>query len=168
MPPRKAAAPKAQKAHASVSVAAWYAGSIIVFVSAALCYALAQAGGDPLVVAGRMVLMHAALCLLASWLTWDHSWHARCVAMRAPLRCLLAQPLTPRCCRVDRLWSVTPVFYTLHFARAGDWAPRLTLMAALALLWGARLSWNFARKAGYQARACDAPTAGGARVALMP
>ncbi len=55
--------------------------------------------------------------------------------------------------RVDRLWSVTPCFYALHFAAASEWALRPTLMAALTLVWGARLSWNFARKAGYQARA---------------
>ena len=58
--------------------------------------------------------------------------------------------LSPR--RVDRLWSVTPIFYAAHFAAAADWAPRPALMAALALVWGLRLSWNFARKAGYQAR----------------
>ena len=58
----------------------------------------------------------------------------------------------PRRDRVDRLWSVTPIFYVVHFAHAADWAPRPALMAGLALVWGLRLSWNFARKAGYQAR----------------
>ena len=57
-----------------------------------------------------------------------------------------------RCRRVDRLWSVTPIFYVAHFAHAANWAQRPALMAGLALAWGLRLSWNFARKAGYQAR----------------
>ena len=90
MPPKKAAAPKA---HASVSALTFYAGSAIVFVSAALSYALAQAGGDPLEVAVKMWLMNAGLCLVASWLTWDHSWRVPAAAprlsfkpMRAPLR----------------------------------------------------------------------------------
>ena len=48
---------------------------------------------------------------------------------------------------------MTPIFYVVYFAYAADWAPRPTLMAGLALVWGLRLSWNFARKAGYQARA---------------
>lgn len=74
MPPKRAAAPKKAAAHASVSLLTWYAGSVIVFASASLSYALSQAGGDPLEVAVKQWLMNAGLCLVASWLTWDHSW----------------------------------------------------------------------------------------------
>ncbi len=69
---------------------------------------------------------------------------------RAASRAALTRAAASRRDRVDRLWSVTPIFYTAHFAHASDWAPRPTLMAGLALVWGLRLSWNFARKAGYQ------------------
>jgi steroid 5-alpha reductase family enzyme len=70
----------------------------------------------------------AAACLVAwvgSLLTHDHSW-------------------------VDRSWSILPVVYVWVFAGSaalGD--PRLDLMAVLVTLWGARLTFNFARKGGY-------------------
>jgi steroid 5-alpha reductase family enzyme len=50
---------------------------------------------------------------------------------------------------VDRIWSIAPVGYVAYFAWASGWAPRLVLMAALVLAWGARLTFNYARKGGY-------------------
>ena len=65
----------------------------------------------------------AAACWLASVLTREYSW-------------------------VDRLWSVIPVIYVWVFAaRAGD--PRAILVAVLVTIWGARLTFNFARRGGY-------------------
>ncbi|WP_460772320.1 DUF1295 domain-containing protein [Microbacterium sp. GXF7504] len=54
---------------------------------------------------------------------------------------------------VDRAWSIVPVLYVWVFAgfglAAGVDAARLVLMAVLVTLWGARLTFNFARKGGY-------------------
>ncbi|WP_025157662.1 DUF1295 domain-containing protein [Leifsonia aquatica] len=51
---------------------------------------------------------------------------------------------------VDRIWSLVPLAYVWTFAGfAGLQDPRLNLMAALVSLWGARLTFNFARKGGY-------------------
>lgn len=51
---------------------------------------------------------------------------------------------------VDRIWSVIPVVYVWIFAGAAGLAdPRLDLLAAVVTLWGARLTFNFARKGGY-------------------
>jgi steroid 5-alpha reductase family enzyme len=51
---------------------------------------------------------------------------------------------------VDRIWSIVPVVYLWVFAAgAGFSDARLILMATLATLWGARLTFNFARKGGY-------------------
>ncbi|HPU04645.1 MAG TPA: DUF1295 domain-containing protein, partial [Rhodoglobus sp.] len=51
---------------------------------------------------------------------------------------------------VDRLWSIVPVVYVWIFAAfAGLADARLTIMAILVTLWGARLTFNFARKGGY-------------------
>ena len=70
----------------------------------------------------------AALCALvwiASLISHDHSW-------------------------VDRIWSIIPVVYVWIFAgSAGLRDPRLDVMAALVTIWGARLTFNFARKGGY-------------------
>jgi steroid 5-alpha reductase family enzyme len=82
---------------------------------------------DPLVAAFVACAVLSAWCWLASVVTRDYS-------------------------QVDRLWSILPVLYVFHFAaRSGFAHPRLTAMTVLALLWGTRLTYNFARKGGYRA-----------------
>ncbi|GIH20852.1 DUF1295 domain-containing protein [Rugosimonospora africana] len=51
---------------------------------------------------------------------------------------------------VDRIWSIMPVAYVAVFAGAAGFAdPRLDTVLVLVALWGARLTFNFARKGGY-------------------
>jgi steroid 5-alpha reductase family enzyme len=66
----------------------------------------------------------AASCWLASVVTHEHSW-------------------------VDRLWSILPVGYVGWFAYDAGFPPRLVITSVLVLAWGARLTFNFARKGGY-------------------
>lgn len=67
----------------------------------------------------------ATTCWLLSVITREHSW-------------------------VDRLWSIVPAVYVAFFAwQAGFADARLLVMTVLATLWGARLTFNFARKGGY-------------------
>lgn len=67
----------------------------------------------------------AALCWMLSLLTREYSW-------------------------VDRVWSLAPIGYVAWFAaQTGFDDPRLVLMTTLVALWGARLTYNFARKGGY-------------------
>ncbi|MBX7099932.1 MAG: DUF1295 domain-containing protein [Myxococcaceae bacterium] len=64
--------------------------------------------------------------------------------------CWLLSVLTREYSWVDRIWSIAPPVYLWAMAaRTGFEAPRLTLMAALATAWGARLTFNYARKGGY-------------------
>jgi steroid 5-alpha reductase family enzyme len=75
-----------------------------------------------------VILLAAAVCVfcwIASLISHDNSW-------------------------VDRLWSIVPVVYVWVFAiAAGLSDARLDAMAVLVTLWGARLTFNFARKGGY-------------------
>jgi steroid 5-alpha reductase family enzyme len=51
---------------------------------------------------------------------------------------------------VDRIWSIIPIPYVAVFAGgAGFRDARLDVMLGLVTLWGARLTFNFARKGGY-------------------
>jgi steroid 5-alpha reductase family enzyme len=51
---------------------------------------------------------------------------------------------------VDRTWSILPPIYVWVFAlSAGLSDLRLNVMAVITTLWGARLTYNFARKGGY-------------------
>jgi steroid 5-alpha reductase family enzyme len=80
---------------------------------------------DPLVTAFWVSLGFAGLCWVLSILTREYSW-------------------------VDRLWSITPVMYAVHFAGyVGFTDARLNLMAGIVTLWGVRLTYNYARKGGY-------------------
>jgi steroid 5-alpha reductase family enzyme len=50
---------------------------------------------------------------------------------------------------VDRLWSLAPPGYAVGFAYASGWSTRAMLMTGLVIAWGARLTFNYARKGGY-------------------
>ena len=75
-----------------------------------------------------VIIIAAAVCAfvwIASLITKDTSW-------------------------VDRIWSIVPVVYVWVFAiSAGLTDVRLDVMAAIVTIWGARLTFNFARKGGY-------------------
>ncbi|WP_345799947.1 DUF1295 domain-containing protein [Microbacterium sp. AZCO] len=102
---------------------------------------------DPLVLVLLVAAVSCAFCWIASLITKDTSW-------------------------VDRIWSIVPVVYVWIFAISGivasgsggevlagtapgDWyvdggdPTRLIVMAILVTAWGARLTFNFARKGGY-------------------
>lgn len=81
---------------------------------------------DPLLVTIGIAAGVSLVTWIASLLTGDHSW-------------------------VDRIWSIVPVVYVAVFwAASGFTDARLTIMTALVALWGARLTFNFARKGGYR------------------
>lgn len=80
---------------------------------------------DPLHAASLACLGAASLCWLLAVATREYSW-------------------------VDRLWSILPPAYVAWFASQSQGEDcRLTTMTILAALWGARLTYNFARKGGY-------------------
>jgi steroid 5-alpha reductase family enzyme len=80
---------------------------------------------SPLLVVVLLAAAVCAFCWIASLISHDNSW-------------------------VDRLWSIVPVAYVWVFAIAAGLADiRLDVMAGLVTLWGARLTFNFARKGGY-------------------
>ncbi|MCC2031023.1 DUF1295 domain-containing protein [Microbacterium allomyrinae] len=78
------------------------------------------------------------------------------VAGAASAFCWIASLITKDTSWVDRLWSIVPVVYVWIFAIAGiagaesvESVARLLVMAVLVTAWGARLTFNFARKGGY-------------------
>ena len=80
---------------------------------------------SPLLLVVVIAAVGCAFAWIASLLTGDTSW-------------------------VDRLWSIVPVVYLWVFAgAAGLTNARLDVMAIVVTLWGARLTFNFARKGGY-------------------
>lgn len=68
------------------------------------------------------------------------------------LFCFAVGELTKNNSQMDKLWSILPEVYVWIVAIRGGMHPRLVVMAVLATLWGARLTFNFARKGAYRLR----------------
>jgi len=66
------------------------------------------------------------------------------------LFCFVVGELTGNNSQMDKLWSLLPIAYTWVIAAKAGMPPRLVVMACLATLWGARLTFNFARKGAYK------------------
>ncbi|CAL8576453.1 hypothetical protein XPA_002334 [Xanthoria parietina] len=56
--------------------------------------------------------------------------------------------------QIDRIWSLLPTFYNLHYVAyahaKGLPTQRLDSLAIISLVWSARLTYNYWRKGGYQ------------------
>ncbi len=64
--------------------------------------------------------------------------------------CWILSLITHDTSQVDRIWSIAPPIYLWIFSGgAGFSDARLDVMAVLATVWGARLTFNLARKGGY-------------------
>ena len=66
------------------------------------------------------------------------------------LLCFISSELTGNMSQVDKLWSLMPIIYAAYVAYASAWEPRMVIMAILVTIWGLRLTYNFARRGGYQ------------------
>jgi len=71
------------------------------------------------------------------------------MALGAALLCFTVSTATGNCSQVDKLWSVLPIIYVWYMAYKGNFDARLNLMAILATIWGARLTYNFSRRGAY-------------------
>lgn len=65
------------------------------------------------------------------------------------LACWLLSVVTRESSWVDRIWSIVPIAYVWVIAAAHPGDGRVTVMAVLVTAWGARLTFNYARKGGY-------------------
>ena len=82
--------------------------------------------GTPFGTALDLCLILAALAWIFSVISREYSW-------------------------VDRLWPICPAIYCLLVAAVADFeSTRLNLMTVLLALWGARLTFNYARKGGFR------------------
>ncbi len=66
------------------------------------------------------------------------------------LYCFAVGQATGNNSQMDKLWSLLPIAYVWIIAAKGGMSARLVVMAVLVTLWGARLTFNFARKGAYR------------------
>ena len=72
------------------------------------------------------------------------------IAGCSALYCFVVGELTGNNSQMDKIWSILPAVYAWIIAANGGFSARLIVMAVLATLWGARLTFNFARKGAYR------------------
>jgi len=65
------------------------------------------------------------------------------------LYCFIAGELSRNNSQMDKLWSVLPIAYVWIIAAFGEFRWRLIIIAIIVTLWGARLTYNFAKKGAY-------------------
>ena len=63
--------------------------------------------------------------------------------------CFVVSELAKNYSQVDKFWSLIPIAYVWYFAYASGYNDRMVMMAVLVTLWGARLTYNFARRGGF-------------------
>ena len=76
-------------------------------------------------------------------------WDSSKILMAATAYCVIVGELARNNSQVDKLWSVIPIVYAWYISYAGAWDSRMILMSILVTIWGARLTYNFARRGGY-------------------
>lgn len=72
------------------------------------------------------------------------------IACSSALLCFAVGEASGNNSQVDKVWSILPFVYCWIIAYHGGMHPRLVVLAVLATLWGARLTYNFARKGAYR------------------
>lgn len=77
-------------------------------------------------------------------------WDVIYVYLGVAFACFVLGELTNNNSQVDKIWSIVPIFYAWYITCASGMDERMVLMSVLATLWGARLTFNFARKGAYQ------------------
>lgn len=63
--------------------------------------------------------------------------------------CFIVGELTKNNSQMDKLWSILPIVYMWTITIKGSFDFRLIIMSVLVSLWGARLTYNFAKKGAY-------------------
>ncbi|RUS19041.1 hypothetical protein BC937DRAFT_88049 [Endogone sp. FLAS-F59071] len=94
--------------------------------------------------------------LLAFYAAADPFVSGMVITTAVSFLCWIMSVLTGNYSQVDRLWSLLPPFYIWHYTlheylnETGELHPRLLLASVVTSVWGARLTYNFARKGGYR------------------
>lgn len=69
--------------------------------------------------------------------------------------CFIVGEISRNNSQVDKLWSIVPIYYVWHMTllvpeiSEREISERMVLMAILVTIWGARLTFNFARRGAY-------------------
>ena len=71
------------------------------------------------------------------------------ICVSSALYCFVAGEISRNNSQMDKLWSVLPIAYVWVIAAMGQFRWRLIIIAVIVTLWGARLTYNFAKKGAY-------------------
>lgn len=72
-----------------------------------------------------------------------------CIALASAGYCFIVGEISRNNSQMDKLWSVLPIVYAWTITVLGNFTTRLIIMSVLITVWGARLTYNFAKKGAY-------------------
>ena len=72
------------------------------------------------------------------------------VCISSILYCFIAGELSRNNSQMDKLWSILPIVYVLIILIMGKFKLRLVLYSIVVIIWGVRLTINFAKKGAYK------------------
>lgn len=81
---------------------------------------------------------------------WDGLWLVVKIMLATAFTCFITSELSGNYSQVDKIWSLIPIVYAWTLAWQSGFDTRIVLMAVLVTIWGARLTYNFARRDAYQ------------------
>ncbi len=79
----------------------------------------------------------------------DTLWILLVVCIVSIMYCFIAGEITGNNSQMDKLWSILPILYAWIIVGRSNLNLRLIVMATLITFWGARLTYNFAKKGAY-------------------
>jgi steroid 5-alpha reductase family enzyme len=77
-------------------------------------------------------------------------WNSSFILMGVVAYCFIVGEITGNNSQVDKLWSIVPIAYAWYMTVEANFPDRMVLMSVLVTIWGARLTYNFARRGAYQ------------------
>ncbi len=77
-------------------------------------------------------------------------WNSSFILMGVVAYCFIVGEITGNNSQVDKLWSIVPIVYAWYMTVEANFPDRMVLMSVLVTIWGARLTYNFARRGAYQ------------------
>ena len=77
-------------------------------------------------------------------------WNSSFILMGVVAYCFIVGEITGNNSQVDKLWSIVPIVYAWYMTVEANFPDRMILMSVLVTIWGARLTYNFARRGAYQ------------------
>ena len=109
----------------------------------------------PMIIGGIVIITLSVLCAVFNNFNLDEVQlkTLKIIAIVCAISvgyCFIAGELSRNNSQMDKLWSILPIIYALIILIMGKFKLRLVLYSIVVIIWGVRLTINFAKKGAYK------------------